>query len=165
MADQNKPHLKCHTSMVIHTTSLAIESLIKEVTGYSYPLKGLLDSDKRFHARNIEIHSYAFCNKNWNHFKETGEISIFASVEDALHGLASDGIINYGIYHFELIEDSKIDLLSSDAKGILHDACVNVCNEIRHNKYSDLHQNMVDAVWEAANKVLRAHNKNNSWHR
>ena len=160
MAEQNKPHLKCTTKFEFHTTSLAIESLIKEVTGHAYPLNDLLDSNKRINTYNIEIYSYAFCNKNWNHFKETGEINLFASVEDALHGLASDGIINYGAYHIELVENNNIDLLSSDAKGILHDACVNVCNEIRHSKYSDLHQNMVDAVWETANKVLRAHNKN-----
>jgi len=35
----------------------------------------------------------------------------------------------------------------------------NVCNEIKHSKYSDLHQHMIEAVWEAADKVLRTHTK------
>lgn len=162
MDERNKPHLKCHTNIVIHTTSLELENFVKEVTGHSFPLQNLLDSNKRFHTYNIEIYSYPFCNKSWNHFKETGEISLFASIEDALHGLASTGAINYGTYHIELIENNDIDLLSSDAKGMLHDACVNVCNEIRHSKFSDLHQNMIETVWEAANKVLRAHKEKRS---
>lgn len=159
MVDYKNTFLKCQTSLVVKTTSLELENFIKEVTGYPYPILDLLDGNKRTQVIDIES-TYDYCLQSWNHFKETGDVNSYASINDALYGLAKDGNINYGTYHIEIVVHDKKDLLTSDAKDVLYDACIDVCNAIRHTKHSNLHMDMVSAVWDAANKVLRAHAKN-----
>ena len=155
--------LKCKASLVINTTSTEIENFIKEVTGHTYDFH--INNPESYPNTKLTCHvngsTYLATQYQW--FKDTGEVGSHLHLENILNGLAIDGMLSVGTYIIQ-IESAKtnIDLLSSDAKGMLHDACVNLCNDIKHSKYSDLHQNMVDAVWEAANKVLRTHSKNNS---
>lgn len=165
MVDYKNTFLKCQTSLVVKTTSLELENFIKEVTGFHFPVLGRLkdgsETDSQYEINGHLDENYDTKNK-WNHFKETGDYDIYFTVEDVLNGLTSDGMINCGIYIIKVVDhiNSTQDLLTSDAKDVLHGACIDVCNAIRHTKHSNLHMDMVSAVWDAANKVLRAHTKN-----
>ena len=157
-------NLKCNVNLTVYTTSFELETFIKEVTGHACNISATLpyyniDHKVVCYPTGISIDKYLV--DTWEDFKTTGEIGCLA-LTDILNLLILDGKLNAGTYIVTILENEpKSSLLSSDAKGILHDACINVCNEIKHSKYSDLHQHMIEAVWEAADKVLRAH-KNNS---
>ena len=149
--------------MTVHTTSLELETFIKEVTGHSCNIASTLPEYNIDHKVACYPTGTSIDNPMinlWESFKETGELGPLA-LTDILNLLILDGKLNAGTYIITILEnETKNSLLSSDAKGILHDACINVCNELRHSKYSDLHKDMIEAVWETADKVLRTHTKN-----
>ena len=159
----NTPNLKCNVNLTVYTTSLELETFIKEVTGHSCNIVSTLPE---FHIGNkVTCYPTGMSVDNamisfWDSFNETGEQGPLA-LTDILNMLVYEHKLNAGTYVVSILEnETKNSLLSSDAKGILHDACINVCNEIKHSKYSDIHKDMIEAVWEAADKVLRAHTKN-----
>jgi hypothetical protein len=172
-AKSKQPNLNCKSQPVIETTTLDLENFLRELTGHpinifcfydqddAIMLDSTIGSKQKFVIDSSEILVAATSlelQKMWSSVKESGEIPEYFTLQNLLAILARHDYISPGTYIIEVVAHRQKSILSEEITDILHDAVMKVCNGVIKSKDSDLHVNMLNEVWAAADRVLRAHN-------